>query len=75
MRDGPVDERRVEGECDIQRQALASKFAQVLPVVLERCARLLERPCTVKEVELIDLRGDDKWERRAQHREPHRPLY
>ena len=74
MRDGPVDERRVERESDIQRQALASKFAQVLPVVLERCARLLKRPGPIEEVELVDVRSDDKWERRAQDRKPHRPL-
>ena len=75
MRDGSVYERRVERECDIQRHALASKFAQVLPVVLERCARRLERPFAIKEVELVDLRGDDKWECRAKDRETHGPLH
>ena len=75
VRDGPVSECRVEGECDIQRQALASKFAEVLLVVLERCARLLERPCPIEEVELVELRSDDKGERRAQDRKPHRPLH
>ena len=59
-------EEIIDGQVsDIERHALASKFAEVLPIVLESCARFLERPCMIKEVELVEIRSDDIRERRA----------
>ena len=60
VRDGAVHECGVEVQRDIQREPFASKLAQVLPVGLQRCARLAERPIMVEEIELTNIRGHDE---------------